>query len=224
MRKHWDSQRLSERELKGYRQWLAELEEEMRDTPGLSQRLDEDLTHYFSPEWPIGRQVYTSFSDEELLEPLLETMEGRNGSPRPERLLCVYRWYLEKRFGSLHRACWQARGRSRQQAAERMWPADWPERVDARPLLERCAALGVVLDEETRHQVGEYCEAIRRSGQPPGRDELPGELDALFSRAGCTWKTGLELLGIPALSKSVRRHMRRYWAGNGGRDTGPSRA
>ena len=69
----------------------------MDDTPGLSQQLDGDLTLYFSPECPIGRQVYTSFSDEELLESPVETMEGRNGSPRPERLLCVYRWYLEKR-------------------------------------------------------------------------------------------------------------------------------
>ena len=53
--------RLSQRELNGYRQWLAELEEEMADTPGLSQQLDGDLTLYFSPECPIGRQVYTSF-------------------------------------------------------------------------------------------------------------------------------------------------------------------
>lgn len=204
--------RLSQRELNGYRQWLTELEEEMADTPGLSQQLDGDLTLYFSPECPIGRQVYTSFSDEELLESLVETMEGRNGSPRPDRLLCVYRWYLEKRFGSLHHACWRARGWSRQQAAERMWPADWPERVDTLPFLERCASRGVCLDEDARQTLGEYCAAVRRTGQPPCREELPGELDVLFRQVGCTWQTGLELLGIPALSKSVRRHMRRYWA------------
>lgn len=217
MIKHMGNQRLSERELEGYRQWLTELEEEMSDAPGLSQRLDEDLTCYFWPEYSIGRQVYISFTDEELLERLVETMEGRDGPPQPERLLCVYRWYLEKRFGSLYRACWQARGRSRQRAAERMWPADWPERVSDRPFLERCVAHGVGLDEETRRQVGEYCAAVRRSGQPPSRDQLPQELDVLFSRVGCTWKTGLELLGIPALSKSVRRHMRHYWARNNGR-------
>ena len=186
----------------------------MADTPGLSQQLDGDLTLYFSPECPIGRQVYTSFSDEELLESLVETMEGRNGSPRPERLLCVYRWYLEKRFGSLHHACWRARGRSLQQAAERMWPADWPERVDTLPFLKRCASRGICLDEDARQTLGEYCAAVRRTGQPPCREELPGELDVLFRQVGCTWQTGLELLGIPALSKSVRRHMRRYWARN----------
>lgn len=205
--------RLSQRELNGYRQWLAELEEEMSDTPGLSQRLDGDLTLYFSPECPIGRQVYTSFSDEELLEPLVETMEGRNGLPRPERLLCVYRWYLEKRFGSLHHACWRARGRSRQKAAEGMWPADWPERVDMEPFLERCASRGLILDGDDRAGLGTYCAMVRRTGQPPSRTDLPEEVSRLFERAGCTWQTGLELLGIPALSKSVRRHMRRYWAG-----------
>lgn len=210
MKKH-SAARLTQRELAGYRQWLAELEEEMAEVPGLSLRLDEELTDYFAPDAPIGAQVYTSFSDEELLEPLVDTMEGREGAPRPDRLLCVYRWYLEKRFGSLHRACWCARGRSRQREAERMWPADWPERVDAGPFFQRCAAHGLTLDEGTRAAVMDYCGAVRRQGRPPCESELPRPLQALFARAGCSWRSGLELLGIPALSKSVRRHMRRYW-------------
>lgn len=210
--------RLSERELRGYRQWLAELEEEMKELPELSRKLDGELTGYFSPEYPIGRQVYISFSDEELLEPLVETMEETDGIPRPDRLLCVYRWYLEKRFGSLHRACWRARGRSRQKAAEQRWPADWPLRVDADRFLERCASCGVELDEAMRDLLRQYCALVRRSGQPPGREDCPEELCRLFARVGCTWRTGLELLGIPALSKSVRRHMRRYWANGPGEE------
>ena len=66
------------------------------------------------------------------------------------------------------------------------------------PFLERCASRGLILDGDD---------------QPPSRTDLPEEVSRLFERAGCTWQTGLELLGIPALSKSVRRHMRRYWAG-----------
>ena len=205
--------RLSERELAGYRQWLTELEEEMEEVPGLSAGLDGDLNGYFAPESPIGRQVYASFSNEELLEPLVATMEGWDGSPQPDRLLCVYRWYLEKRFGSLHRACWCARGRNRRQQAERRWPADWPERVDARPFFQRCASRGLTLDEGTRAAVQAYCVAVSRRGQPPCESELPEQLRTLFAWTGCTWRTGLELLGIPALSKAVRRHMRRYWAG-----------
>lgn len=205
--------RLSERELAGYRQWLTELEEEMEEVPGLSAGLDGDLNGYFASESPIGRQVYASFSNEELLEPLVATMEGWDGSPQPDRLLCVYRWYLEKRFGSLHRACWCARGRNRQQQAERRWPADWPERVDARPFFQRCASRGLTLDEGTRAAVQAYCVAVSRRGQPPCESELPEQLRTLFAWTGCTWRTGLELLGIPALSKAVRRHMRRYWAG-----------
>ena len=205
--------RLSERELAGYRQWLTELEEEMEELGGLSAGLDGDLEDYFDPRSPIGRQVYASFSNEELLEPLVDTMEKGDGAPRPDRLLCVYRWYLEKRFGSLHRACWCARGRSRQRQAERRWPADWPERVDPRPFFQRCHSQGLILDEEARGAVWDYCGAVRRQGQPPCENELPDQLRTLFARTGCTWRTGLELLGIPALSKAVRRHMRCYWAG-----------
>ncbi len=213
--KQTGNERLTPRELNGYRQWLTELEEEMEDAPGLTQGLDGDLTPYFSPAFPIGRQVYTSFSDEELLEPLVETMEGRNGPPRPERLLCVYRWYLEKRFGSIHRACWQARGRSRQKEAEALWSADWPQRVDDETFLARCADLGVVLDEGERAVLRDYCALVRAEGRLPGGGDVPEQVYRLFVRAGCTWRTGLELLGIPALSKSVRRYMRRHWAGGG---------
>lgn len=207
--------RLSARDLGGYRQWLEELGEETREVPELSRRLDPDLLSYFSLNSPVGRQVYASFSDEELLEPLVDTMDGPGEPPRPERLLCVYRWYLERRFGSLHRACWCARGRQRQREAEERWPSDWPERVDTRPFLERCASLGLALDSRSQAQLLEYCTGVRRQGQPPSMDELPEGLRLLFARAGCTGRTGLELLGIPALSKSVRRHMRRYWAENG---------
>ena len=64
-------QKLTEKELLGYRQWLSELDEESRGEQGTSrQAMDPDLWRIFDPKGNIGRQIYESYTDEALLEAL----------------------------------------------------------------------------------------------------------------------------------------------------------
>ena len=51
-------QKLTEKELRGYRQWLSELDEESRGEQGTSrQAMDPDLWRIFDPKGNIGRQI-----------------------------------------------------------------------------------------------------------------------------------------------------------------------
>ena len=62
-------QKLTEKELLGYRQWLSELDEESRGEQGTSrQAMEPDLWRMFDPKGNIGRQIYESYTDEALLE------------------------------------------------------------------------------------------------------------------------------------------------------------
>ena len=69
-------QKLTEKELRGYRQWLSELDEESRGEQGTSrQAMDPDLWRIFDPKGNIGRQIYESYTDEALLEAVVGTMD-----------------------------------------------------------------------------------------------------------------------------------------------------
>ena len=71
-------QKLTEKELRGYRQWLSELDEESRGEQGTSrQAMDPDLWRIFDPKGNIGRQIYESYTDEALLEAVVVTMDHR---------------------------------------------------------------------------------------------------------------------------------------------------
>lgn len=70
--------------------------------------LDKDLGHgdKESPVWKtyshtsvIGKQVYQSFSDEELLEVLRQTAEALGHSPSQKEIFWVWREYIRLRFG-----------------------------------------------------------------------------------------------------------------------------
>ena len=76
-------QKLTEKELRGYRQWLSELDEESRGEQGTSrQALDPDLWRIFDPKGNIGRQIYESYTDEALLEAVVVTMDHPGHKPR----------------------------------------------------------------------------------------------------------------------------------------------
>lgn len=59
-----------------------------------------------SKEWPLyssgnaARQLYKSFSDQELIEILCETAESVARMPTKTDVFCVYRLYIQRRFGN----------------------------------------------------------------------------------------------------------------------------
>ena len=67
-REQQKKQALTARELAGYRQWLAELDQEAREEGGDPSLRDPELRRYFDPHTPCGRQVYESYTDGELLD------------------------------------------------------------------------------------------------------------------------------------------------------------
>lgn len=104
-------QKLTEKELRGYRQWLSELDEESRGEQGTSrQAMDPDLWRIFDPKGNIGRQIYESYTDEALLEAVVGTMDHPGHKPRLYQLSLIRQVYLKRRFGSTNKACWAAKG------------------------------------------------------------------------------------------------------------------
>lgn len=197
---------LTERELDGYRQWIAELEEEAR-AEGSMGTCDPEVWEQFCPGSETGRQIYASFSDEELLDLLIRTMDRPGHKPRVEEIHCIYRAYLSLRFGGLHIAKERARARRKQLREREKWPWDWPERVSPQPLLEKLARRGRAANPEDRRLLEKLCKEARERGEPPKL--TPDERRRLDRLGGC--RTALELMGIPALTRAGARNMRLYW-------------
>ena len=100
-------QKLTVKELLGYRQWLSELDEESRGEQGTSrQAMDPDLWRIFDPKGNIGRQIYESYTDEALLEAVVVTMDHPGHKPRTYQLSPIRQVYLKQRFGNINKACW----------------------------------------------------------------------------------------------------------------------
>ena len=198
---------LSQRELGEYRQWIADLEEEAREQGGSLEACDPEVWALFEPRGEPGRQIYASFSDGELLDLLLRTMDRPGHSPRFEELHVIYREYLRLRFHGLDAAKRLARTRRKQLEEERRWPWDWPDRVSPQPLLERLEQRGRTAGPEDLALLEELCGQARATGLPP---ELSAPARERLERL-CRCKTALELMGIPALDKAGLRHMRQYW-------------
>ena len=103
-------QKLTEKELRGYRQWLSELDVESREEQESSrQTVDPDIWRVFNPEGNIGRQIYESYTDEALLEAVVGTMDHPGHKPRLYQLSLIRQVYLKRRFGSTNKACWAAK-------------------------------------------------------------------------------------------------------------------
>ena len=198
---------LSKKELTEYRRWIAELEEEAREQGGNMQTCDPEVWAQFEPHSDPGRQIYASFTDEELLDLLIRTMDRPGHSPRVEEIHVIYREYLRLRFRGLNTAKSLAKTRRKQLEEERRWPWDWPDRVSPRPLLDRLAQRGQAAGPEDLALLERLCAEARAARLPPALSET--ERDQLNRL--CICKTALELMGIPVLNKAGLRHMVRYW-------------
>lgn len=197
---------LSEKELTGYRQWAAELQEESQQ-PGGSCRCDPEVWEYFNPAFPCGKQIYESFTDEELLDVVLPTMERPGHTPQFQEIHEIYRRYLSRRFGNLSRAKDAARARYKRGRDEQRWPWDWSERVSPEPVLSYCRQRGILLSTEERALLEHLCRTVQYTRMPP---MLSQEQDRQLRRLGGA-RQMLELMGIPQLGRSALKHMRSYW-------------
>ena len=116
-------QKLTEKELRGYRQWLSELDVESREEQESSrQTVDPDIWRVFNPEGNIGRQIYESYTDEALLEAVVGTMDHPGHKPRLYQLSLIRQVYLKRRFGSTNKACWAAKGFRKRLEEQKRWP------------------------------------------------------------------------------------------------------
>lgn len=204
--------RLTPKQLEGYRQWLAELEEEARAAPAGLNRCDAEVWQYFRPDRPTGSQVYHSFYNEELLDILIGTMNRAKRSPHFGKVYTVYRCYLELRFHGMGNAKSQARLHIKQKKAERAWPADWPQRVSVEPLLSAMERRGTPLNPADREMLCKLCDAARETGLPPTVDRaVQSRLDRL-----CGCGNALRLMGIPTLGERSLRHMQAFWSSQRG--------
>ena len=197
---------LSEKELMGYRQWAAELQEEARE-PGGSCSCDSEVWEYFNPAFPCGKQIYESFTDEELLDILLPTMECPGHTPQFQEIHEIYRRYLARRFGDLSRAKELARIRYKRRRDEQRGPWDWPERVSAEPALNYCRQRGLSLSREELALLKHICQVARYTRMPPALSQA--QIRCL-QRLGGVRQT-FELMGIPRLERGALKYMRFYW-------------
>jgi hypothetical protein len=216
-------QKLTEKELLGYRQWLSELDEESRGEQGTSrQAMDPDLWRIFDPKGNIGRQIYESYTDEALLEAVVVTMDHPGHKPRTYQLSPIRQVYLKQRFGNINKACWAARGFRKRLEEQKRWPPDWPERVSADGFRAYCERIGSPLTEREAELAERMCGLVRKSWRPPEEEEIPPELKKLFQKKRCTNKRAMELMGIPVLSKLAMKHLWSYWLSAWGKPAGPS--
>ena len=199
---------LTSKELAGYRQWLAELDEEAHAPGGQLHEIDSELRSVFRPKGPVGKQIYRSYTDEELLDILIRTMNHHGHKPRFEEVYGIYLDYLRQRFGNLSTAKELARRRMRRLRLMEKWPADWPERVSAEGLLKSENRQTKEFSTEERALLLRLCETAGETGYPPVL--TPDEIQ-IFNRHG-GWIRVLEAMGIPALKDADARYMARYWA------------
>ena len=202
-------QKLTEKELRGYRQWLSELDEESRGEQGTSrQAMDPDLWRIFDPKGNIGRQIYESYTDEALLEAVVVTMDHPGHKPRTYQLSPIRQVYLKQRFGNINKACWAARG--------------FRKRGSADGFRAYCERIGSPLTEREAELAEHMCRPVRESWRPPEEEEIPPELKMLFQKKRCSNKKAMELMGIPVLSKLAMKHLWSYWLSAWREPAGPS--
>lgn len=93
---------LTDRQLCGGRNRLKRLAEELLDAP--EEAFDkEDLGQYDAKSF-FGKQIYQSFTDQELIELIYEARERCGGLPRKKDMFFVYEQYIRLRFGNWPRA------------------------------------------------------------------------------------------------------------------------
>lgn len=200
---------LTEKELAGYRQWLAELAEEAAEPGGDPTTCDREVAEYFSLKTSCGKQVYESFSDAELLEIVIKLIDHHGHKLNYANVYCIYKTYLRKRFGNLPDVASKARTELKLRKNKERWPPDWQERVSLQALLDAPRNRRSSPRQADLEFLNRLCEASKRSGYPPN---LTGTERQRISRMGLgSLKFVLETMGIPCLDKIELRHIKRYW-------------
>ncbi|MCI7472600.1 MAG: hypothetical protein MSB10_02845 [Clostridiales bacterium] len=162
---------------------------------------------YYHPDGVRGRQIYRSYSDEELLDILIPVMDQPGHKPQFDRVHHIYKLYLTRRFQDLRRAKDKARARRKALEQQAKWPPDWPEAVSSEPVYRRIGEQGKEITEQDRAAIESLCEQVRQTRLPP---ELSDPVCQPLKKY-CGIKKALEMMNIPALNKTERRFMLRYW-------------
>ena len=98
---------------------------------------------YYHPDGARGRQIYLSYSDDELLDGLI---------------------------ADLSQAKAKARARKKALEQQEKWPPDWPERVTPEPLYHWIEEQGKEASQQERSIIAEICETARQTALPPDMD------------------------------------------------------
>lgn len=197
-------------ELERARQELERRSALSRENGFEAEWCEPQVWQYYHPDGARGRQIYLSYSDDELLDTLIAVMDRPGGKPQLERLHHIFRLYLNRRFQDLSQAKAKARTRKNALAQQEKWPPDWPERVTPEPLYRRITEQGKEISEKDRSIIEGICEKARETALPPDMNSP----ECLYLKKFCGFKKALELMNIPPLSKSDLRFMVPYWRKN----------
>ena len=202
--------RMTKQDLAKAKYVLAQRNEKTRLNGFEAQWCDPAFRDYYHPGSPTGRQIYASYSGNELLDFLITYMEHHGHSPDWEKIHHVYKLYFSYHFGDLAQAKAKARSRQKALAQQAKWPPDWPERVSSVPFYKWLDENGKSYTEEDKEIIETLCTDARESGLPP---DLSAETCKYLGKFG-NIKKALEMMNIPPLKKTELRFMARYWNEN----------
>lgn len=197
-------------ELKRARQELERRYALSRENGFEAEWCESWVWQYYHPDGTTGRQIYLSYSDDELLDILIAVMDRPGNRPQLNRLHHVFRLYLNRRFQNLSQAKAKARTRKKSLEEQGKWPPDWPQRVTPEPLYRWIAEQGKEVSQQELSIIEEICKTACQTGLPPDMDSP----ECMCLKKFCGVKRALELMNIPPLSKRDLRFMIPYWRKN----------
>ena len=198
---------LTQKELDGYRQWLEELDEEAREPGGDLTKCDPEVWDTFNPKKSPGNDIYESFSNNELLDKMIETMQHQGHSPQYKNIHYIYLKYIEKRFSGLNNAKAMARKRLKLQQIRSSAPPGWYEHVSVEPLIIKCRERDRELSQEDIAFLNQLCDQARETHKPP---YLSGNVRERLSKI-YQWNQALRLMGFPSADAGTVGEYNRYW-------------
>lgn len=165
------------------------------------------VRNFYHPGSPSGKQIYMSYSGDELLDIIIGSIQKPRRVPDWDKVHYIYKLYLAQRFGNLAQAKAKARNRMRQIELWTKWPPDWPKRVSPEPLYAWMRERNRDLPAEHRDNIEKICRVAKETGVPP---ELSSPECLLLGKIS-NYKKALEMMNIPPLNKGEMRFMERYW-------------
>lgn len=191
---------LTARELREYKEWLADLAAEAAET-GDYGACDREVWEQFDPDGPVGAQIFGSLSERELMAPVLATMDRPGHTPQFDKVYVIYRRYLNRRYGTMNDAKFRARILyKRKQEAELCAPG-WQERIAPEALLADCRERGAEVSEEDRARLAAFCAAAARRKSPFVDDQFPKEYRTFLNALAGNWRRALRIMGIPVAAR-----------------------